>query len=108
MPICYNANDLPPEALAKLDELARFMLRKPDAEIVIRGYTDSLGDPDYHRNLSVFRANVVKSYLIGKGIALSRMKVMGMGGANPRMPNTTFKRCTANRSVEIELVARKS
>lgn len=107
VPFGYNANDLPPEIIAKLDELSRFMLRKPDAEIVIRGYTDALGSTDYNRNLSAFRANVVKSYLTGKGVSPSRMRVMGMGGADPRMPNTTSEGRSGNRRVEIELVARK-
>jgi general secretion pathway protein A len=108
VPFNYDANDLSPEVLAKLDGLASFMLRKPDAEIVIRGYTDALGSSDYNRNLSAFRANVVKSYLAGKGVSPSRMRVMGMGGADPRMPNTTSEGRSANRRVEIELVARKS
>ena len=108
VPFNYNANDLPPEVLVKLDELARFMLRKADAEIVIRGYTDASGSTDYNRNLSAFRANVVKSYLAGKGVSSSRMRVMAMGGLDPRMPNTTSEGRSANRRVEIELVARKS
>ena len=107
VPFGYNANDLPPEILPKLDGLARFMLRTPDAEIVIRGYTDALGSADYNRNLSAFRANVVKSYLVGKGVSPSRMKVVGMGGADPRLPNTTSAGRTGNRRVEIELVARQ-
>jgi general secretion pathway protein A len=107
VPFGYNANDLPPEILPKLDELARFMLRKPDAEIVIRGYTDALGSADYNRNLSAFRANVVKSYLAGKGVSPSRMRTMGMGGADPRLPNATSEGRNGNRRVEIELVARK-
>ena len=108
VPFNYNANDLPPEVLAKLDELARFLLRKADLEIVIRGYTDASGSTDYNRNLSAFRANVVKSYLAGKGVSSSRMRVMAMGGLDPRMPNTTSEGRSANRRVEIELVARKS
>jgi len=107
VPFGYNANDLPPEILPKLDGVARFMLRKPDAEIVIRGYTDALGSADYNRNLSAFRANVVKSYLVGKGVSPSRMRTMGMGGAAPRLPNTTSEGRSGNRRVEIELVARK-
>lgn len=108
LPFNYNANDLPAEILAKLDELAGLMMGKPDAEIVIRGYTDASGSPDYNRNLSAFRANVVKSYLSGKGIRPNRMRVMGMGGADPRAPNTTAEGRNANRRVEIELVAGKS
>jgi len=106
LPFGVNTNELPPEALARLDELARHLLRKTDADIVVRGYTDRLGSNEYNRNLSAFRANVVKSYLAGKGIAPNRIKVIGMGDASPRMPNTTPSGRAANRRVEIEIVAR--
>jgi general secretion pathway protein A len=107
VPFGYNVNDLPPEILPKLDELARFILRTPNADIVIRGYTDVVGNADYNRNLSAFRANVVKSYLAGKGVSPTRMRAVGMGGTHPRLPNTTSQGRAENRRVEIELVARK-
>ena len=107
IPFGYNLNELSPETLGRLDELAAYMLRQPDATVVIRGYTDAMGSPDYNRNLSTFRANVVKSYLGGKGIEPNRMKVIGMGHAAPRMANTTAEGRSANRRVEIELVAQK-
>ncbi len=107
IPFGYDTNELPPESLARLDELAGYMLLKTDLDIVIRGYTDSLGSNEYNRNLSAFRANVVKSYLAGKGIHPNRMKVIGMGDAAPLKPNTTPDGRAANRRVEIEVVARK-
>jgi general secretion pathway protein A len=105
VPFGYDTNDLPPETLAKLDELARYLLRKTDSDIVIRGYTDAQGSKEYNKNLSGFRANVVKSYLAGKGISPTRMRAIGMGDAAPRMSNTTSDGRNANRRVEIELVA---
>jgi general secretion pathway protein A len=107
IPFGYNLNELSPETLVRLDELADYMLRQPDTTVVIRGYTDAMGSPDYNRNLSAFRANVVKSYLVGKGIGPERMKVIGMGHAAPRMTNATAEGRSANRRVEIEVVARK-
>jgi general secretion pathway protein A len=107
IPFGYDTNDLPPEILAKLDELAWYMLRKPDSDIVIRGYTDALGSKEYNRSLSSFRANVVKSYLAGKGVSPTRMRAIGMGDAAPRMSNTTLDGRGANRRVEIEFVAHK-
>jgi len=103
----YNVNDLPPELMSRLDELAGYMLRQSQTEIVIKGYTDAQGSKDYNRNLSTFRANVVKSYLTGKGISPNRMRVMGMGDEAPRMPNTTTEGRSANRRVEIDLVIHK-
>jgi general secretion pathway protein A len=107
IPFGYDTNDLPPEILARLDELARYMLGKTDSDIVITGYTDALGSKEYNRNLSSFRANVVKSYLAGKGISLNRMRLIGMGDAAPRMANNTSEGRAANRRVEIKLVAHK-
>jgi general secretion pathway protein A len=103
----YDPNELPPESLARLDELAGQLLQKTDLNIVIKGYTDSFGSTEYNRNLSAFRANVVKSYLIGKGIHPTRIRTMGMGDSNPLKPNTTSEGRAANRRVEIEVDARK-
>jgi general secretion pathway protein A len=89
-------------ALAKLDEVARYMLQKPELVIAIRGYTDSYGNANYNRTVSEFRATAVKTYLAGKGIGLQRMRTAGLGGTNPVMPNTTAEGRRANRRVEIE------
>jgi len=107
LPFGYDTNELPPETLAKLDELARQLLLKTDFNIVIKGYTDSIGGNEYNRSLSAFRANVVKSYLTGKGIHPTRIKTMGMGDAAPLKPNTTSEGRAANRRVEIEVEAKK-
>ena len=101
-------NELPPEVMVRLDELAGYLLRKPRTEIIIKGYTDAQGSKDYNRNLSAFRANVVKSYLTGKGVHPNRMKVIGMGDEGARMPNTTADGRSANRRVEIELAPPRS
>jgi len=105
IPFGYDTNELPPQSLARLDELAEYMLQKTNLNIVIKGYTDSFGSNEYNRNLSTFRANVVKSYLAGKGISPTRMRTMGMGDAAPLMPNTTSEGRAANRRAEIEAVA---
>ncbi len=108
IPFGYNVNELPPEVMVRLDELAGYLLRKPRTEIIIKGYTDAQGSKDYNRNLSAFRANVVKSYLTGKGVHPNRMKVIGMGDEGARMPNTTADGRSANRRVEIELAPPRS
>jgi general secretion pathway protein A len=105
VPFGYDTNDLPPESLVKLDEVAGDLLLKTDLNVVIKGYTDSGGNNEYNRNLSIFRANVVKSYLTGKGIDPARMKVVGMGDATPLKSNTSPEGRVANRRVEVEVVS---
>jgi general secretion pathway protein A len=104
IPFKHDTNEIPPEILVRLDELAGYMLQKTDFDVTIKGYTDALGSSEYNRSLSTFRANVVKSYLTGKGINPNRMRVIGMGNAAPRMANNTPEGRAANRRVEIELV----
>ena len=47
--------------------------------MVIKGYTDNAGSDTYNKKLSAFRANIVKSYLVGKGVDAKRIDVFGMG-----------------------------
>ena len=107
IPFGYDTNELPPEILVRLDELVGYLLQKTDFDVTIKGYTDALGSSEYNKSLSTFRANVVKSYLTGKGINPNRMRVIGMGDAAPRMANNTPQGRAANRRVEIELVPHK-
>jgi len=99
----YNTNEIPSETYKSLDKIAAIMLHDQSIEISVRGYTDALGRHGYNRKLSMFRANIVKSYLVGKGINPRRIRAIGMGEENPLRPNTTAKGRKANRRVEIEL-----
>ena len=54
------------------------MHNDPSLEIVLNGYSRGDGSVDYHKKMSEFSANIVKGYLVGKGVAASRIKTMGM------------------------------
>jgi outer membrane protein OmpA-like peptidoglycan-associated protein len=103
VPFGLNTNEISPKAYALLDGVAAVMLRSPDAKIIIRGYTDALGAYKYNKRLSMFRANIVKSYFVGKGVSPERVYCVGMGDKNPLEPNTTSKGRAANRRVEIQV-----
>ena len=104
----YNANELSDDALIKLDEAAEIMTQNPDADIIIKGYTDTIGNYDYNKGLSLFRANIVKSFLAGKGINPGKIKTIGMGPENPIDTNETAKGRRNNRRVEIEFTTQVS
>ncbi|MDL1982435.1 MAG: OmpA family protein, partial [Deltaproteobacteria bacterium] len=98
----YNTNELSDDALIKLDEATEIMTQNPDADIIIKGYADSSGFYGYNKELSLFRANIVKSFLTGKGINPTKIKTIGMGPENPIDTNETAKGRRNNRRVEIE------
>ncbi|MCD4805682.1 MAG: AAA family ATPase [Desulfobacterales bacterium] len=103
----YNSNELSDDALIKLDEAAEIMTQNPYTNIIIKGYTDIIGNYDYNKGLSLFRADIVKSFLAGKGINPTKIKTIGMGPENPIDTNETAKGRRNNRRVEIEFLKPK-
>jgi general secretion pathway protein A len=99
----HNSNDLPDRAYDMLDRIADFMVHNPETKININGYTDSSGAYSYNVSVSQFRANMVKGYLVGKGVHPLKIKALGLGPENPIASNETDKGRQTNRRVEIEL-----
>jgi general secretion pathway protein A len=98
-----NSNELPDQAFETLNQIADYMLHSPDAIINISGFTDSTGSYSYNVSVSEFRANTIKTFLVGKGIDRSRIKTFGLGPENPIAANKTEAGRHKNRRVEIEL-----
>jgi general secretion pathway protein A len=97
-----NSNELPDEAYISLDRFAEALLANPDIFVAVKGYTDDRGVLSYNMSVSEFRANIIKSYLVGKGVSPTRIKVAGMGPENPISSNETAEGRSFNRRVEIE------
>jgi general secretion pathway protein A len=87
----HNSNELPTDAIDGLDEIVEVVSNYPESEISIEGYTDSSGDFSFNEQLSLFRANVVKIYLIAQGINSTRINALGMGQKNPIASNETLE-----------------
>ena len=99
----HNSNELPIKAYTTLNEIVKFTSQRPDLKITVEGYTDSYGDNVYNRQLSQYRADMVKNYLIGNGIAPSKIVAHGRGPENPIESNATFEGRKQNRRVEIRV-----
>jgi outer membrane protein OmpA-like peptidoglycan-associated protein len=100
----HNSNELPPNAYAPLERFATSLLKNPDIGVLINGYTDNTGELSYNLSISEFRANMVKGYLVGKGVAPSRISVKGLGPTDPIGSNTTEEGRSLNRRVEVLFV----
>ncbi len=100
-----NSNDLSASNLDQLIQLGLSVKNRTDVSLKISGYTDSAGSVEYNNQLSLIRANMVKSYLLGLGVQADRMDVHGLGSRSPVAENTTEQGRRLNRRVEIEVVA---
>ncbi|GAB2597739.1 OmpA family protein [Spirosoma areae] len=70
---------LRPDASRELDKVVATMRKYPSLIIEIRSHTDSRGDAERNKTLSLQRAKAVASYLVSKGISRKRMTTLGMG-----------------------------
>jgi outer membrane protein OmpA-like peptidoglycan-associated protein len=94
-------SDLMTGATVHLDKLVAFLNRYPDREVVIEGYTDSVGTQDYNQGLSERRAESVRHYLRGQGIDSGRLTASGKGESNPVAGNDSATGRQQNRRVEV-------
>jgi len=95
----------------KLDEIAGVLNNNSNInDVTISGYADRLGSDKYNQKLSERRANSVKEYLVGKGVAANRLTAVGKGESNPVVECNDKKRADLikclepNRRVEVEQI----
>lgn len=100
----YRAAVLSIDAFPALDSIAAIAKADPNTKIEVKGYAqDRLISADDKR-LSQFRADAVKSYLVFKGVPVSRITAVGNGSEPVIDKGTTDEARTANRRVEIRII----
>jgi len=85
----------------KLAKVAGILLSHPGLKIQVEGHTDSVGDVNYNQRLSENRAESVRSYIVGQGIAHDAVGTAGFGEAHPVASNSTAEGRQQNRRVEL-------
>lgn len=92
---------------SKLDEVVSAAKQNPEITMTVTGYTDSQGNADANVRLSQARAEAVKAYLVGQGVAASRISTAGKGEADPVADNGTADGRAKNRRVEIRYLLKE-
>jgi outer membrane protein OmpA-like peptidoglycan-associated protein len=87
-----------------LDEVANILNEYPDYNLRIGGHTDAVEKTA--ATLSQSRVDAVKSYLLSKGVAESRIVSTGYGKTRPLISNANAAGRGQNRRVELELYLR--
>lgn len=102
----FDQATLRPDARAILDEAAEVLEQEGAVDIVVEGHTDSRGSEPYNLRLSERRAGSVADYLEARGIAPSRMEIVGLGESRPVAANDSEDGRAQNRRVELLIKAR--
>jgi outer membrane protein OmpA-like peptidoglycan-associated protein len=69
--------------------------------VEIAAHTDDVGQENDNLRLSKARANVVRDYLISRGVLSQQLIAKGYGETQPIVPNSSEENRTLNRRVEI-------
>ena len=100
----FNSSTIGPESRPVLDEAATLLKANPGVQVVVKGYTDSIGSAEYNQALSLRRAEAVYRYLVNQGVDPERLTVEGFGKTNPVASNDTEAGRAQNRRVELHPV----
>jgi outer membrane receptor protein involved in Fe transport/outer membrane protein OmpA-like peptidoglycan-associated protein len=100
-----NSAKLRPESASILDAVVTRIERLHGVHVDIRGYTDSVGKPEYNQKLSERRASSVKDYLETHGVPSGVVSAQGFGEENPLASNATKEGRAENRRVTIRFNA---
>jgi OOP family OmpA-OmpF porin len=94
--------DLLPSSYPTLETIFKILNDNQDLAVEIQGHTDSTASEAHNMDLSQRRAKTVMEYLVGKGIAASRLTAVGFGEARPVDSNATEAGKANNRRVELK------
>jgi OmpA-OmpF porin, OOP family len=89
------------ESLPTLKMILGLLNADPGLKFSIEGHTDNQGSREINQPLSERRADAVRAWLAGKGIAEVRMKTSGFGDSRPIDTNGTPEGRANNRRVEF-------
>jgi len=102
----FDSDRLRKESYPELRRLVKFIKENPQLQFEISGHTDSLGNEQYNKQLSLRRAKAVRDYLIEQGCKAAQLIVKGYGASVPIATNETEKGRQINRRVEIKILGK--
>jgi len=78
-----DVSDIRPSGMADIAQIAAHLRASPFSHVEVRGYADTLGKAGYNLDLSVRRANAVKTALIQHGVPAEKIRSEGLGSQDP-------------------------
>ena len=87
--------------IRSLDEINR---------IVVEGHTDSLGESEVNEELSLYRAQTIRKYLLEhiESLKPSQVEAIGYGESKPIADNAAYQGRSKNRRVELKIYRRSA
>lgn len=98
-----DRHDIRGDAMPVLDAQAAWLNRYPAVRVRIEGNADERGTREYNLALGARRANSVRDYLVGRGVASSRIATISYGKEKPIDPGTGEDAWARNRNAKTAI-----
>jgi peptidoglycan-associated lipoprotein len=86
-----------------LQAVAQFLQSNPNT-VIVAGFTDERGTPEYNRGLGESRAESVRDYLLHHGADASKIQTVSFGAEMPVDPDSNEAAWAKNRRAEFGVV----
>jgi len=96
-----NKSELKAGGMRNVQKLADVLKEYPQRNVLVEGFTDSVGSSEYNQDLSDRRARAVRTALQDTGVSRERISNRGYGKTFPVADNATAEGRQLNRRVEI-------
>ncbi|MBX7097475.1 MAG: OmpA family protein [Myxococcaceae bacterium] len=97
----FDKATLKPVSTPVLEKAAAALAANPSLAVEVQGHTDDVGDDAYNLKLSGQRAETVRAWLAGHGVAAARLSSKGFGKTQPVVENSSDANRARNRRVEL-------
>jgi len=99
----FDSFEIAPDAAGKLQQIGSF-IKSGRNNIILAGFTDERGTPEYNRGLGERRAQAARSYLLSLGVSPARIQTVSFGQEMPADPGHSESAWAKNRRVETGVV----
>ncbi len=97
----FNSSVLRTSSYSTLDNVSSALRADNAKSLQLDGHASAEGTDAYNMQLSVDRANAVKTYLVNSGVDAKKVAVQGYGESRPIASNATEEGRVVNRRVEF-------
>jgi peptidoglycan-associated lipoprotein len=101
----YDDSTIRADAQESLARKVPLLRANPDVRLRVAGHADERGSVEYNLALGMRRANAVRDYLVGFGIAVDRFDTISMGEDMPMDPRSNEQAWALNRRAEFSVSA---
>ena len=99
----FDSFEISPDEGNKLRQIGSF-LKSAHNNVILAGFTDERGTPEYNRGLGERRAQAARNFLISLGVSPNRIQTVSFGQEMPADPGHNESAWAKNRRAETGVV----